>query len=358
MRNLWTKIKGQLHWSKIKNYALGHKIISVIIIVVVIFAGYKVYSYFTNTSGQTRYVVAVVEKGTVIATVSGSGQVSASSQVELKPKASGDIVYIGTKSGQTVGQGQLLLQLDARDALLNLENAKLALAKLTKPADKLSIIQAENALASAIDTGNQAYSSGFNSMDAAFLDLPTVMTGLETLFTNYNASTYFTNEASLSDTAKIYRQTASASYYRAKTAYDKNVTDYRGVGRTAASSTMQVLVVETAQTAKLVAQALKETNTAISFIINQTDSRNKTTAMTTDTANINTWTTEMNSHVTSLNSIADTLSSSARTIADKQESLVKLQEGADKLDIRSQELAVEQKQNTYNDYFIRAPFAG
>jgi HlyD family secretion protein len=42
----------------------------------------------------------------------------------------------------------------------------------------------------------------------------------------------------------------------------------------------------------------------------------------------------------------------------KKESLVKLQNGADPLDVQAQELSVKQKEDAYQDYFIRAPFDG
>ncbi len=354
MKNLWSN----LSFKKIKKTALDHKIISAIVLVVLFGGGYWSYGKLTDTSGETKYVVSAVEKGTIVSTITGTGQVSASNQLNITSKVSGDLVYLGVKSGQKVSAGTLIAQVDAGDAQASLESAQIALAKLKEPADKLSIVQAENALASALDTKEKSYSDGFSAVDSAFLDMPIVMTGLDNLFNNYNASTYFSNDWNLGDTAKNYRQIASNSYYRAKTAYDKNVIDYRNVSRTSASSSIESIVKETALTAKMIAQALKETNTAISYVIDQTDTRYRTAVMTADTNNLNTWSTEMNGHVSSLNLIADTIDNADRTIADKQESLIKLKEGADALDIRSQELNVEQKQNALNDYYIRAPFAG
>ena len=130
------------------------------------------------------------------------------------------------------------------------------------------------------------------------------------------------------------------------------------VNRTSASSTIKSLVDETYQTAKLVAQASKETKTALSFIIDQIDTSDQTSVMTTDLANVSTWLSDENSDVTSLSSAYNNINSTTRTVVDKQESLVDLQEGPDALDLRSQELTVEQKQRALNDYYIRVPFAG
>jgi hypothetical protein len=53
--------------------------------------GYFEYKKLTDTSEETRYFTAQVKKGTVVASLSGSGQVSASNQFDVKPKASGDV---------------------------------------------------------------------------------------------------------------------------------------------------------------------------------------------------------------------------------------------------------------------------
>ncbi|MFA5022755.1 MAG: HlyD family efflux transporter periplasmic adaptor subunit [Candidatus Paceibacterota bacterium] len=359
MKNIWSKIKTNFRWSRLKNFAFDHKVISLIIILVVIFVGYKIYGYFTNTSGETRYVISAVQKGTIISAVSGTGQVSASNQVTLNPKVSGTIVYVGAKSGQTVNQGQLLAQIDARDALLNLENAQVALDKLTEPADKLSVLQAQNALRDAEDAKTKAYIDGFNNVDNAFLDLPEIMTGLDTLFNSLTSSPYFSDGALLSNpTERNYRQIALNNYYRARDAYNKNLIDQRNISRNSTSSLIESLIKETYQTTKLTAQALKDTNTAVSFVIDQTDTKDRTVAMTTDLTNLSSWTNKITADASSLNAIDATLNSADRTIADKKETLTKLQEGTDPLDVRAQELAVEQKRNAYNDYFIRAPFDG
>ena len=346
-------------WSKIKNYAFKHKIVSVIIILIVLFAGYKVYGYFTNTSGETRYVISAVQTGTILSTVSGTGQVSASNQVEVQAKAGGDIIAVNVVSGQTVGAGQLLAQIDSRSAGLDLENSQVALAKLTEPADKLAVLQAQNAVKDALSAKAKAYVEGFNDVDNAFLDLPRVMTGLDTLFNNPTASPYFTDSNLIANqTARDYRQNALTSYYRALDAYNKNLINERTITRNSATTSIETLIEETYQTTKLTTQALKDVNTAISFIVNQTDSKSRTTAMTTDIANISSWTGQITTDVSNLNSIGSTLTNADRTIADKNETLTKLLNGPDALDVRAQQLALQQKELAYANYFVRAPFDG
>ena len=114
---------------KILKFVSQHKIITAIIILVIVFGGYFGYKSFTKNGQQTRYVLASIEKGTLIVSVSGSGQVSASNQVDIKPKVSGEIVYLNAKAGQEVKAGTLLAQLDTTDAQKAVRDAETALQR-------------------------------------------------------------------------------------------------------------------------------------------------------------------------------------------------------------------------------------
>src|SRR3989338_11193575 len=94
-------MKNFLSYATIKDiftWALAHKVISVVIAVTIIGGGYWIYITFTSSDGETRYVLGTVEKSTVIASVSASGQVSASNQLEIQAKASGEIISINVRS--------------------------------------------------------------------------------------------------------------------------------------------------------------------------------------------------------------------------------------------------------------------
>jgi len=112
------------------------KIIIVIGLIVIILAGYFGYKAFANKKQETKYMLTQVKKGDISVTVSGSGQISASNQVTLQPKASGNLVYLGIKNGQFVKAGTLIAKIDTidaqktiRDAELSLESAKLSLTQ-------------------------------------------------------------------------------------------------------------------------------------------------------------------------------------------------------------------------------------
>ena len=81
--------------TKIKLYIVAHKIISAVLLIIIILIGYWGYGKITTTTGENRYVLSKVTKGTIVSSVTGSGQVSALSQVDLKSNVSGIITYAG-----------------------------------------------------------------------------------------------------------------------------------------------------------------------------------------------------------------------------------------------------------------------
>ena len=111
--------------SKFLKKIFAHKIILSVVIVAVAVGGYFVYQKF-NGNGQStvRYVTSVATNGNIIVSVAGTGQVSVSNQVDIKPKASGQITYVGVTVGQEVKAGTSIAQIDASDALKSVRDAK------------------------------------------------------------------------------------------------------------------------------------------------------------------------------------------------------------------------------------------
>ncbi len=130
------------------------------IILVVAVGGGVAYAKTRTRQEPLRYVLAAVSKGTLITSVSGSGQVSGQNQIDLKPLVSAEVTKILVTSGQSVSTSQILIQLDTkagqkavrdatrtvRDAQISLASAELSLRKLQQPPDTVSLIQAENSV--------------------------------------------------------------------------------------------------------------------------------------------------------------------------------------------------------------------
>jgi len=274
--------------------------------------------------------------------VTGSGQVSANGQIDIKSKVSGDITGVYVKSGQTVQAGALLAHIDSRDAKLSLESAQLAYEKLVKASDPQDIKSAENNL-------NSAYNDGWNAISTTFIDYPNFVTGLDNLF--YGSGGYLNdaNNSQKSDASRAYIQKAGISYDRAKNQYEVILKEYNSLSRLSATSSQELLIENTRQMVKMMADALKNTQNAISYIsVAESDT---STAATTAATNVNTWLTSINSHLSSV-------LSAQNSVVNNENTLRNLLKGADSLDIQSQAISLQKVQNTYKDYFIRAPFDG
>lgn len=141
---------------------LKHKAVMALLLVG---AGVGLYFGFRpgGTAGETKYVLAAVQKGTMIVSIKGSGQVSGQNQLDVKPNVSGEITKILVKQGEEVTAGTPLAEIDRKtavkavrdaaqavaDAKLSLESAQLSYNKLKEPPDSVQLLQALNTVSQA-----------------------------------------------------------------------------------------------------------------------------------------------------------------------------------------------------------------
>lgn len=389
---------------KFFHWLLKHKIILGLIVIVLGVGGYFGYKKFFVKTESVRYVTATVEKGLLITSISGTGQVSVSNQVNVTPKASGDITSVNVVVGQEVKTGATIATINAKEALktvrdaeASLESARISFAKLVQPADELSLLQAENSLAAAQESREQTeenlnknYEDGFNSVTNAFLDLPTVMAGLKDILYGYDYSNNYTNidwyanqgvslnsnNNDIYNKISLYRQNVNDAYTAARKKYDDNFDHYKTISRTTDTTIIDNLIMETYETTKLVSDAVKSTNNYLDLIQDLMLDRPSEVAipslMNTHQSSLDTFTSKTNNHLSNLLSIKNTITNSKnslvtadRSIAEKTISLEELKSGADSLDIQSQKLSLKQKENSLldakeklADYTIKAPFDG
>lgn len=375
--------------------AAGHKIMSGLFVLILAGIGYWGYQKIFNATSETRYILAPATRGTLVVSLTGTGQVSATNQIDLKAKAAGDIISLPVHNGQNVGQGALIAALDdtdarkaLRDAKANLQSARIALEKLKQPADALSIIQAENALEQAKQTKStaqsdlkKAYDDGFNAIANAFLDLPDIITGLQDVLYGTTLTAGQANYAHYADAVKQYddaairyRDDAATGYAEARAAYDHNFISYKGASRYDYADAVEPLVDETYQTTKATAEAVKTAQNLIQFYQDQLTKHNikPSSLVAAELTKLITYTGKTNAHLINLSSVRngirndrDAITGAERTIQENAESLIKLKAGADALDIASAELTAIQRHNAVRDaeehladYMVRAPFEG
>jgi HlyD family secretion protein len=335
----------KIYFAKIKAYIIKHKVISVVILAGILLLGYWGYGKITSTSGETRYVLAAATKGTIISSVSGSGQVSALDQIDIKPSVSGAITKVNVKPGDQVKNGQTLFVIDnadaqkaVRDAELNLQSANLALQKL----------QIQNSSVNLNADLAKAYDDGFSAVSNTFLDLPSIITGLGNLWGNENLSD---NAARISGkTAQNYRNLAETTYYAAQSSVETTRNLYRTLDYNSSKEDIEKIINETYDTTKLVSDAIKNFRNFVDFLAEDTGRSSEFTS----------YQNTLSTYVTTTNGDLDNLLTSQTNIKN-----VKDTSANSGLDIQTSELSVKQKQNalldaqqTLSDYYIKAPFDG
>ncbi len=320
-----------------------HKILSLIIIIIILGGGYYINKTFFTPPPAPQYVFGTVKKGNISKTVTGSGQVASENQLDVTSEVSGKVISISATVGQHVKAGDLIASLDARDALLDLENAKIALAKLTDPAKPGDRVNAENNVA-------KAYSDGFVAVSNVFLHFPSIMSGLKDML--YSRTGYLSDQQAsvLSETGRNYRFRAAQSYEFTNTDYNNLFQAYRLLDKNSPANVLEDMINKTYDLERKFAETLKDAQTAFTFISTSEPDYNPSGAAAAGNS-LTSWSSQVASDVSALLSARNSIDSS-------REALRKLNEGTDVLDIRSQQLAVEQRQRTYAKYFIRAPFEG
>lgn len=326
----------------------------------ILIVGYGVVHAFTGTTTQTHYVLGTVQKNTVIASVSASGQVSASNNLDLKPKVSGTVVYVGVTPGEKVEAGTLLVELDAtdaqkavRDAEVNLQSAKLSYAKLTESADPLTRAQTENSLAS-------AYGSSRSDIVNAYFELQSMLADLTDINSRIGSNQFLPGNIG-SSSGEPLRQAALKAYDAAQAAYKPAFADYSSLTiSTTDVATLGRVLKETAGSTEQLLNAVKSASTFLQWYIDLSKSNNQNAAIS-----VSTDLTSLTSYAGRLGSSLSSLTSDEGSIEEKQLSLTKLDTGADTLDVQSSQLSVTKAENALQDaqsnleqYFVRAPFAG
>ncbi len=389
-------------FSKIFSFVKIHKIITAFLLLIIIGGSYLAYQKLSNNDSSINYATAAVEKGALIVSVSGSGQISASDQIDIKSKASGDIVGVYTTKGQEVGTGTLLVQIDTKDAQkavqdaeISLETAQVQLEDLLEPPDELTVLQAENSLAKANQSKQKAednivegYEDAFNAITDAFFDLPTIISDMGDILYSYeigdsekNLSNYWNtaallNSINIDDRYELERliRAAEDDYETAREKYDENLKNYKDTSRYSEYDVIEALLEETIDTLRAMSESIKSEVNMIDFWVDYRSRRNLNifTTVTDYQSNLKSYTSKTNSLLSNLLSIQRSFEDNRQAVLDaeysikeKELSLEELMAGPDDLEVRSKKITVQQKEDALltakqnlADCFVRAPSDG
>lgn len=324
----------------------AHKIITGIIAIVIVGGGYYWYSGANAAPSVTKYVVQDATTGAVVASVSATGQVQAGTTIEVTPKVSETVTSIPVTVGQHVSAGQVLVQLDpttqrqaVQQAQLALEQAQLSaeetdqVATTTLLQQQDAVTTGEQSVVNASATLAQDYQTGFNGLGSTFVNLQTVMVGLQDFVTGNDISkTQEDPDAFISlmpdylqPGAVPYETTLESEYTAAAAAYQQNLIDYHAVASDSSPATMDALFSETVNTAQTVSDAVKAGKDFLDYIINTYPSSSSTKPLppivSTLQTNFSTYTTTINSQVSGAQGSITTIANDKNNIVNTQNSL-------------------------------------
>ena len=385
---------------KILKQMLQHKLITGIISLLIIVGGYFTFQGLAKDQTAIQYVMEKAGRDTLIVSVEGSGQVSASDQLDIKSKVSGDMVYVGVENDQEVETGTLLFQIDTRDAEkavqdaeTSLETAELELEELLSPPDAITLLRAENTVLQAknsleklkinqeteyqeslkiIEEAEEdiekAYDDALNTITDAFWDLPTTVTGIRNILYSYDIakergitsrdSTYQPNEIiyfqlfngtswqdDYQNELSSLLDSAEDSYSEARIQYESNFENYKDSSYYSEKETIEFLLEETIEATKSVAQSVKDEANLISFIIDYLSDYDKRVddKINEYKSDLRSYTSDMSSHLSNLLSIQRTLEDSGEAKEEAEDSLAEIKE-THPLDLETAEINLQEKE--------------
>jgi RND family efflux transporter MFP subunit len=364
-----------------------------IVVIVALAAFYR--AKYGTADTPTQYVTTKVQRGTLVISVAGSGQVSAVNQTNIQPQISGMVTEIDVTNNQKVGAGTLLVRLDTtnderavRNTQASLENAQLSLQTLEQPATTSSILQAQQSVMQAQQSLTNAqnslatdYGTAYTDIANTFIDLPGVMTGLKSVLysttlnkVQANVDAYSNLISGYYPDVAGYNQSAVLGYQTALTAFNQNLTDYKNTDVYSSTSTVESLLAETYATLRSVSVANSSAKNLLDVVNNVLEQNNQKAPaqLTADETSMQSLLTTTNTHLATLLQIQNALQTDKQSIitatlsgAQTKAALDQLQSGPTQLAIATQQLAITQAQNALSDAkqnlaydYIRAPFAG
>ncbi|MCL4404166.1 efflux RND transporter periplasmic adaptor subunit [Patescibacteria group bacterium] len=390
---------------KIIKFVGGHKFWSIVIGLAVVYGGWRGIAAITNKGPQTTYTLGMAATTTIVATVSGTGQVANESQVNITPQVSAPVTSVLVQNGQSVKAGQVLVRLDATDqikavnsAQASLQNAQIALEKLQQPATTSSIAQAQYGLLQANQSVQNAsttlakdYIGSYNSIVSLYNDLPSVVAGIgdvlygsEVISGQANMYAYLSMTQPYTTGGLVFQQAAMNDYSAAIAAYNKSLADYQSMAVPPSNASVESMISESYMTAAAVQRAVTSIKNFMDFVnttlknqsgsgvVGSTYAKQLPAVFATQETNLQNYITTVTNDATALYNAQNTLVSDKNSITATEQNLTtqqasyeELLAGPNPLDIQSDQLAIEQAQNnltdaqnTLADYTIRAPFDG
>lgn len=283
--------------------------------------------------------------------ISISGNVVPAQEVDLSFPNSGVVKRVLFTIGQDVTGGPLvkagtiIAEIDTKDANKEIHDAEVALESAQLSLEKVQLTNSDKNLSADLE---KAYDDGFNVMSDSFVDFSDILTGLDDVLDENNLSD--SSARTQGSTAVNYRNKAEELYYKADQSFEDSRKDFRLLNRDSATLLISKAINATYETAKIIADAVKNTKNFVEYMA---EDSNNSSEFTSSQNTLAEYTDTINSHLSNLSSAKDDINDYEEAFSDTD------------LDIKDLELSIKQKENdlqdaknNLSDYRIRAPFDG
>jgi HlyD family secretion protein len=338
---------------------MNKKIVIGILIILILGSGYFYFGKASKNRNQTRYVLTKVERGTVLTSVSGTGQIKGEEEKEIKPKVSGDVLKIYVQKDQKVKEGDLLLEIDQKPYQRALDSAKLSLdlAKIDFENLKQNKEEAQKDL-------DLAFENAFSSISGVFGDLSSIFSQIEPFFTesSYNSDQadidYYFSVVGLYGQQKFGPNDKENEFSKIKEKYQNLKNQFLLVSRFSSRETIKNWLKETQDFIKKLSDLTRTARNTASFYKESIQKENLTPpfslSITENQIQVLSQVTlsldQKDLNLTSLKKTIENLETSISNLEDKIRSQEKL--------IKQKEDAVSDAKENYDNCFVRAPFDG
>ncbi|KKU14868.1 hypothetical protein A3I34_01675 [Candidatus Jorgensenbacteria bacterium RIFCSPLOWO2_02_FULL_45_12] len=382
------KIKSPKIIHKLIKISRAHKAITAVAAAIAVFAIYTGIKAMSGGSAAAQYAVTNAYRGNVIVSVSATGQVSASNEAEVKPKVSGDVIWVGIQNGDEVKRGQALVRLDDTDARKNVASSEISLeeAKLNFQRDSAqSPIDYQNKIKSLEDAKNSLsneYNDALNAISSAFLDWPAIMTGIEDVLYGddlgrnsgqWNVSVYkgMSESEKGKDTIAMFADIAERDYKESRAEYDSGFEIFKTITRNAPGADIENLLSKAADASNMIAQAVKSEKNLLDTVVDIAGQEKRTVGsyITSSQTSLGNYLGIANSKVSSLLSAESALESAKDAVIDIENNLMILKinnpTGVNPISLQIEQNSIKQKETSLTDlkaelayYTVYAPFSG
>jgi RND family efflux transporter MFP subunit len=376
-------------WARAKKYGRSHKVVSGVAFAIVLAVAWWAYAKATAAPAQTHYILGTVSTGTIVQSLSESGQVSAVNTVDVQAQVSGQLTGVYVHAGQHVRAGQTLMTIDNTTAQQALANAKAQLAtdELTYQQNAtqapINYQKDQTALDNASSTLSNDYNSTYTDIVNTYLNLPTAVAQAQDTIEGYDFDTkrlqwnkdvlanLFTPQQDTTDVSAFEAKSVS-EYSEADAEYEKALSLYQQTPRTASAADLDTLLSQSIAMTTSVAQDLQDELNFLNAVSNlaQTYNISLPSKFSTVQSSTNSSLSTVNGDLSTLLSDRKTLQNDKQAITSAGQTLQVDRVGNDSsgsnpisLQVEANTIA-EEKQTIANDetnlsyYSVAAPFSG